>query len=136
MFDKDDFKDSDFNEAIRLADSYGFHAAYSNQAFEYWLILHLNDHQGGSIHRDLYSKMINDCIGKSGIEYKGTSDKIVSEGFFNFMLVKDTVYNKRRIDLAIDRAIRNNKIQPEKSPAKKESSTTVYKLVEEILKYM
>lgn len=32
FFDKDDFNDIDFNYAI------------SNQAFEYWLILHFDDH--------------------------------------------------------------------------------------------
>ncbi|MBF9019024.1 MULTISPECIES: RloB family protein [unclassified Oceanispirochaeta] len=56
---KDDFSDSDFNTAITNAESYGFKVAYSNQAFEYWLILHFNDHQGGSIHRDSYNSIIN-----------------------------------------------------------------------------
>ncbi|MGN6417310.1 MAG: RloB domain-containing protein [Pseudobacter sp.] len=30
--------------------------AYSNQAFEYWLILHFEDHQGGKIDRNDYHK--------------------------------------------------------------------------------
>ena len=97
VFDKDDFSDNDFNKAIIKSESYGFHVAFSNQAFEYWLILHLNDHQGCSIHRDSYNRMINDCINKSGIKYNGNSDKKVSEDFFSFMLVKDKFINKRAI---------------------------------------
>ena len=50
VFDKDDFSDNDFNYAIHLANKLNFYTAYSNQAFEYWLILHFDDHQGGGIH--------------------------------------------------------------------------------------
>ena len=38
-----------FNNAIKLAEKHKFGIAYSNQAFEYWLILHLDDHQGGAM---------------------------------------------------------------------------------------
>ena len=40
VFDKDDYPDNDFNQAIQLAKSNGFRVAYSNQAFEYWFLLH------------------------------------------------------------------------------------------------
>ncbi len=35
VFDKDDFKDEDFNNAIQIAEADNFGIAYSNQAFEY-----------------------------------------------------------------------------------------------------
>lgn len=38
VFDKDDF--NDFNEAIALAEKKGFMAAWSNEAFELWYLLH------------------------------------------------------------------------------------------------
>lgn len=38
VFDKDDF--NDFNEAIVLAEKKGFMAAWSNEAFELWYLLH------------------------------------------------------------------------------------------------
>lgn len=44
VFDKDD--NSDFDEAIHLAKSKNYKVAYSNQAFEYWFVLHFQDHQG------------------------------------------------------------------------------------------
>lgn len=40
VFDKDDFADRDFNEAIRLAHESGMRAAWSNEAFELWFLLH------------------------------------------------------------------------------------------------
>ena len=42
VFDKDDFPANDFNQAIALAERNGFRVAYSNQAFEYWFLLHFN----------------------------------------------------------------------------------------------
>ena len=41
VFDKDDFPAKDFNDALALAERNGFRVAYSNQAFEYWFLLHL-----------------------------------------------------------------------------------------------
>ena len=38
VFDKDDF--NDFNEAIALAERKGYKAAWSNEAFELWYLLH------------------------------------------------------------------------------------------------
>ncbi len=38
VFDKDDF--NDFNEAITLAEKKGYMAAWSNEAFELWYLLH------------------------------------------------------------------------------------------------
>lgn len=38
VFDKDDF--NDFNEAIALAEKKGYMAAWSNEAFELWYLLH------------------------------------------------------------------------------------------------
>ncbi len=43
VFYKDDFSDTDFNNAIDIAKANNYGVAYSNQAFEYWLILHFDD---------------------------------------------------------------------------------------------
>ena len=57
VFDKDDYSEDDFNGAIRLAFKGGFQVAYSNQAFEYWLLLHFNLYQG-TIPRAKYADML------------------------------------------------------------------------------
>ena len=141
VFDADPKPDNpkqaqNFNAAIALAEKYKFGIAYSNQAFEYWLILHLEDHQGGGMHRSLYNKKINKLLKPLGVQYDGNGSKIVSEELFNVLDGIDDKFGARRINLAIKRASRNYNHFDHANPAKEESSTTVFKLVEELLKYV
>lgn len=53
VFDKDDFPENDFNSAILSARQNGFEVAYSNQAFEFWFLLHFNLYQGLCIVPDM-----------------------------------------------------------------------------------
>lgn len=134
VFDKDDFDAQDFNAAIVRAKNNGFGVAYSNQAFEYWLVLHFDDHQGGGMHRDEYEGKINEHLLKYGLFYDGKESKIVTEGIFDLLLAYEPKSNTRRIHLAIRRAKRIFDSYDHYSPAKEESSTAVFLLVEEILK--
>ena len=67
-----------FNNAIKMAKANKFGVAYSNQAFEYWLLLHFEDHQGGALHRDDYEGKINSNINPLGVNYDGS----ISYNFF------------------------------------------------------
>lgn len=136
VFDKDDFSDNDFNNAIVMAKANNFGLAYSNQAFEYWLILHFNDHQGGGMHRDDYNDKINQLIKPFKVEYDGKKSKIIDEDFFELLDGFDEKTEEKRVDLAIKRAERNYKQYNHLNPAKEESTTTVFKLVKELLKYI
>ena len=119
VFDKDDFPDSDFNAAIQMAQTNGFHVAYSNQAFEYWFLLHFNLYQG-SIHRSRYGEMLSHLLGFRYGKTKGDSMKV-----FN------VIYPRTR--MAIDNAKNVLKAFDGSNPAKEESSTTVHQLVERLL---
>ena len=44
VFDKDDF--TDFDSAISLATKNGIRSAFSNEAFEYWFLLHIENRTG------------------------------------------------------------------------------------------
>lgn len=136
VFDKDDFSDEDFNNAIKIAQANGFGIAYSNQAFEYWLILHFDDHQGGGMHRNDYDKKINDLLKPFDINYDGKGSKKVEEDFFELLMGTDNNLNKKRVCLAITRAERNLSHFDHTNIAKEESSTTVFELVKELLKYL
>jgi RloB-like protein len=136
VFDKDDFNDNDFNRAIMMAEAENFGAAYSNQAFEYWLILHFDDHQGGRINRNRYNKRINELLNQFNLTYEGNGSKLVDESFFELLNGVDDKTNKKRVELAISRAERNYNSSRNKSPAKAESTTTVFRLVKELLKYV
>jgi hypothetical protein len=136
VFDKDQFPAQNFNQAITLAQQYNLGVAYSNQAFEYWLILHFEDHQGGGMHRNQYDAAINEHLEPFGIEFDGNESKIITETFFEILNGVDEQTGKIRRELAIARAKRNYKIFDHNSPAIEESSTTVFRLVEEIFKFL
>lgn len=135
VFDKDDFPAEDFNEAVRLAESLlgTGRVAYSNQSFEYWLLLHFIDHQGGAMHRRQYDARLNECLQPYGLRYEGRTSKYVSIPFFDLMLAVDPKTRKRRIDQAITRAERVFDQHSHNSPATEESSTTVFRVVKVIL---
>jgi hypothetical protein len=135
VFDKDDFPDEDFNNAIDMARHEGMGVAYSNQAFEYWIILHFEDHQGGGIDRKDYHKKINAHLKQYDLEYDGKGCKIVTHEMYQVMYSKEAT-GKHKVELAIERAERIYNQFDHASPAKEESSTTVFKLVRELLKYV
>jgi len=136
VFDKDDFSESDFNNAILIAKANNFGLAYSNQAFEYWLILHFNDHQGGGMHRDDYDDRINKLIKPFKVFYDGKKSKMIDEDFFELLDGFDKKTGEKRVDLAIKRAERNYNHHDHSNPSREESTTTVQELVKELLKYV
>lgn len=124
-----------FNAAVKMAIENDIGVAYSNQSFEYWLILHFEDHQGGAMNREDYENKINSYINKLGATYDGSGDKIVSAAFFDLLMSIDEQTKTERIDLAIARAKRIYDKWNHKNPANEESTTRVFELVEELISY-
>ena len=122
VFDKDDYPDNDFNQAILLAKSNGFRVAYSNQAFEYWFLLHFNRYMG-AIHRNQYPDMLSKLI---EMPYSKTQG-------FGALMYRFLLYRQRQ---AIDNAEAILAEVSHGNPAQEESSTTVQKLVVELNKYL
>jgi hypothetical protein len=135
VFDKDDFPSEDFNEAIHVALSKGFHVAYSNQSFEYWILLHFSDHQGGALHRNDYNTLINQATNAMGVFYDGNGCKIITQELFLLLFGIDPTTHKTRYQLAIERAERIYSQLNHFSPAKEESSTTVHLLIKHLLTF-
>lgn len=121
VFDKDDNKD--FEEAIQLASSLTYKVAYSNQAFEYWFILHFDDHQGGEMPRTDYAEKINEHLKPYGIEYDSKS-KHVSDDMFDVLMAF--------LQDAYDRASRLLADKKKQRKEYKESVTTVHRLIHSI----
>lgn len=136
VFDKDDFNNNDFNTAIQIATANNLDIAYSNQAFEYWIILHFNDHQGGGMHRNDYHDKINEFLKPFRTSYDGKASKIITDEIFDILEGIDARTKKTRRDTAIERAKRNYAYFDHSNCAEEESSTTVFKLVEELVKYI
>ena len=122
VFDKDDFPAKDFNQAIQFAEKNGFRVAYSNQAFEYWFLLHYNLYTG-AIHRNQYKEMLTKL---TDMQYNKT------EGYgavmYNLLLPRQqhAIHNAEFVLAEISHG----------NPAEEESSTTVHKLVLELNKYL
>lgn len=135
VFDKDDFLDYNFNEAIRKAEVNNMKVAFSNQAFEYWIILHFQDHQGGKMHRDFYNEIINSHLRQFNLYFDRDGSKHITEEIFEVLQSKLKNRKRSRQENAINRAKRIFEEKENESPAKSESNTSVYKLIKEIMKY-
>ena len=121
VFDRDGFPPDDFDNAIHKLESLsdqGFHAAFSNEAFELWYILHFEFLQSG-ISRDMYCSKLKEYLG--GSYDKGDRDnyeKIQSRGSEN-----DAIRNAEKL-LAI---------HAEGTPySRRCPMTTVHELVKEL----
>lgn len=134
VFDKDEFTAEDFNNAIFLCKKHKFGIAYSNQAFEYWLILHFEDHQGGAMDRNQYTDKLNSYLKEFGLKYDKEKKEITPQ-IFEVLLSKSPKNNKARQQIAIERAEKIYNQYDHRSPAEEESSTTVFSLVRTISEY-
>lgn len=122
VFDKDNF--NCFDEAIKLAYDKGIGVAFSNQAFDLWFILHFIRVEG-VMHRDKYKNEINKLLERKECN---ALDKPY-EGIHGLLKTRLTT------------AIANAKIGHQKHKRDNggkysdwESCSTVYLLVEEILR--
>ena len=128
VFDKDDFVD--FEEAIRYARFKGYGVAYTNQAVEYWFILHFKDHQGQAMDRKDYAVELNRLMDgvQKGVFYDSASKTVTDDMFDLFESINPASGLPRRQE-AYDRASR---IFAEKSAGGapyEESVTTLHCLV-------
>ncbi|WP_147565848.1 RloB family protein [Clostridium tyrobutyricum] len=126
VFDKDD--NSDFDDAITYARRNGINAAWSNQCFELWLLLHFQDFKA-DVDRSIYYDKLDNHFKTRSIN-NGKYDKNISD-IFNITFPF--------IDKAIKRS--NNLFSEYREhnifePSKMNPCTTVQCLVEELIKYI
>lgn len=124
VFDKDDF-DKNFDNAINKAESNNLKVAYSNESFELWYILHFNLLTSAISRKDYIQKLTNnlrDLTGDKKIKYSKTSKD--TPALINSK-EKDAIQNAKKL------LIQHKK---EKSFVKKNPSTTVHKLIENLNK--
>lgn len=119
VFDRDSFRKAQFNEAIRLAGSYGYHVAYSNQAFELWYLLHFN-YYDAALYRGQYIGKLTELLGR---RYEKNSAEMY-----------DLLYSKQQ--QAMQNARRLYDANHSDSPANDNPSTTVFLLVEALRQFV
>lgn len=119
VFDKDDF--DDFDEAILLAREYGFNVAWSNQAFEYWLLLHF-EFSDAALDRSDWTRKLDALFRQRGIREKGY-EKNLSD---IYEIV--TTFGSEQFAISNAKCMRDG--FKGRSPSSCDPSTTVYELVE------
>lgn len=116
VFDRDNVPPQRFTEALRLVRRERLQAAYSNPAFELWLLLHFEECAGCLSPRD-YSDRLSRHLSRP---YKKNDAHLPA------LLVEST-------SQAIDRATRLLAAYVPSRPAEDDPSTTVHLLVQELL---
>jgi len=119
VFDRDNFRKQQFNDAIQMAQSSRLKVAYSNEAFELWYLLHF-DYCDTALHRKQYIVKLSERMGRP---YQKNDDEM----YDRLIHTQET---------AILHARRLHGEQTDRAPADANPSTTVYLLVEELRKHM
>ncbi len=122
VFDKDDFASDIFDKSINICETKGYIPLWSNQTFEFWILLHFN-YIEGNISRTNYEQKINEYFKKAGLNYKYSKND-------------ETIYSKLAkygsLELAKKYAVKIHRKFRNELPSKSKSCTTVYKFFEEI----
>jgi RloB-like protein len=122
VFDKDETTDNQFAQAIQLAEANNIRAAWSNQAFECWIILHYREFKH-ACHRNDYEVLLKQYIPGYSAREKGEEH--------GRQLHQQTAPH---LAGAIERAKTGYASFGKASPAaQKQTSTLIYELVESIL---
>lgn len=116
VFDRDDH--NDFNKAIECAETQGINVAYSNEAFELWLILHF-EYLQTSYGRDNFSKKLTNLLGR---KYEKSDPR-------TYEAVKDLESVAIRNAKRLEQEHNNSGVT---SYIKRDPSTTMYKLIERL----
>ena len=116
VFDKDSFGDNNFDKAIKMCHRNNYIPIWSNQAFEYWFLLHFN-YLDMKIDRKMYADKINEYFKKAGLNYHyQKNDKNLYLKLCKYGSLEKALKNAKKIHL--------NHIN--ESPSVSESCTTVY----------
>lgn len=127
VFDKDDF--ADFDSAIDRAKEKGYHVAWSNPSFEYWLYLHFN-YNDSNLHRHDWNEKLNEIF----------LQRQLGEGKYqkNYKDIYDIVDRNDGVNTAIRNAKKRmaNYNHKKCRPSNFAPGCTVYLLVEMLKRYI
>ena len=122
VFDKDDFTSYAFDKAIKICNENGYIPLWSNQAIEYWFLLHFNFIEG-KMNRKLYKSKINEYFKSLGLDYSYTKN---NKEIYNKLIQYGSLEQARKNALKIYL----NHINDE--PSNAESCTTIYRFFDAI----
>ena len=122
VFDKDSFSDKNFDEAINMCLTNGYIPLWSNQAIEFWFLLHFN-YIDVKMDRKMYATKINEYFKKKGLKY-------------TYYKNDSKIYSKLREHGSLNKAKTSAKkihlTHIKDKPSQSESCTSVYKFFEAV----
>lgn len=128
VYDKDSFPSRDFNAVTDLCKSASrdgavYHAAWTNEAFELWFLLHYC-YLDAALSRKEYSSRLTGYL--------------ISDGLGAYKKNRDDMFDilKPRMSSALANARRLAKNNVDKTPANSNPGTTVHLLVEYLMPYL
>lgn len=122
VFDKDSFNSKNFDEAVKMCDDNGYIPLWSNQAIEFWFLLHFH-YICSKMDRNEYANKMNEYFKKKGLDYKYKKN---DEKIYNLLCEYGSLNSARKYAKKI-----NDEHQNEK-PSLSESCTQVYKFFDAI----
>ena len=130
VFDKDpglNVPPDSFAKAIELAKNENLRVAWSNEAFEYWLLLHFVEHNGADMQRSQYNTALEKQLKPLKAAYAGTQSKLITPRLFALL--------QERQGEAVRRAKRifDDKEAGEFVPSVPASCTAMFLLVQRLL---
>lgn len=130
IFDKDDFSDRQFNNAIFNALKNNISIGWSNNAIELWFLLHF-EYLNSAIHRYQYNEKLDRYFSEKHIN-SGRYEKNL-EDIFEILCT----HGDLKLAIKRSRTLQDYfKEQHIKLPAQMNPCTTVHELVEELLSYL
>lgn len=122
VFDKDDYKDEQFDSAI---DNCNYNVAWSNPNFELWLLAHF--------------KKVNRCISKDDVLQELSKEfqkKSLGDYTKNDINLFDKVTNEGRLETAIKNCEYMEELNKHRQTSQRNPMTRVYKLVDGLKEYL
>ncbi len=126
VFDKDDFSDAQFNNAIQKCNANDIEAAWSNEAIELWFLLHF-EYLNSGISRKQYGEKLSKIF----------KDKNINNG--KYVKNMDNIYEVLAEHGSVANALKNaKKLDSNHNDlgAKCNPCTIVYKIVSELEEYL
>ena len=122
VFDKDDFLDDNFDDAIRFAESLGIQTAWSNEAFEIWFLFHFKPHKSWIGRKQINSKLNRFFKREFGRYYRKNDAQVFS------LLLPRIKYAIRNAKGQHHKMLAENRVPSSSNPC-----TTVYILCEALI---
>lgn len=143
VFDKDDSSAQQVHASLSQAKAANVRVAFSNQAFEYWLLLHFLDHNGAGLDRKVCTTRLSELVAQvdPAIRYDGFGSKRISRAFFDLLeadvpVARSGRQPRRKVAIGRGRKIAAAWKAQGIEPAYQESTTWVYRLVEELQQHL